>query len=94
MVSWFVFLLLSIFIPVVAHFVFSCVITHYAYDVVVQLSLTFASNLLYFFLFMGEVAYNVWWYSLGSEQVLFAMASRVVVGDVVAYTLKLTSDIR
>ena len=40
--------------------------------------------------FAREVAYKVWWYSLGSEQVLFAMAGSVVV----ACALELASDIR
>ncbi|RZS11175.1 hypothetical protein BHM03_00042485 [Ensete ventricosum] len=46
-ISWSLFLLLGVFIPLVSHFVLSCALTRRAYDVVVQLSLTFASGLSY-----------------------------------------------
>ncbi|XP_009385545.2 uncharacterized protein LOC103972887 [Musa acuminata AAA Group] len=46
-VSWSIFLLLSVFVPIASHFVFSCAPTRRAYDVVVQLSLISASSLSY-----------------------------------------------
>ncbi|RWW30398.1 hypothetical protein GW17_00005014 [Ensete ventricosum] len=47
MASWSLFLLLGVFVPTASHFILSCAPTHYVYDVVVQLSLTFATNLSY-----------------------------------------------
>ncbi|RRT54787.1 hypothetical protein B296_00048911 [Ensete ventricosum] len=47
MIFWSLFLLLGVFIPTVSHFVLSCAPTHRTYDVVVQLSLTFAFGLSY-----------------------------------------------
>ncbi|THU69521.1 hypothetical protein C4D60_Mb08t15270 [Musa balbisiana] len=44
--------------------------------------------------FTREVAYKVWWYSLRSEWVSFAVTSSAMVGDMVACTLELMSDIQ
>ncbi|RRT75658.1 hypothetical protein B296_00030494, partial [Ensete ventricosum] len=41
-VSWSLFLLLGVFVPTTSHFVISYTPTYRAYDMVVQLSLTFA----------------------------------------------------
>ncbi|RWV89453.1 hypothetical protein GW17_00048395 [Ensete ventricosum] len=45
-----IFILLCIFFPVASHFIFSCALTSFVYDAVVQLSLTFASSLFYLYL--------------------------------------------
>ncbi|URE22314.1 hypothetical protein MUK42_15458 [Musa troglodytarum] len=47
MVSWSLFLLLGVFVPIASHFVLSCAPTRRTYDAVVQLSLTSASSLSY-----------------------------------------------
>ncbi|RWV80330.1 hypothetical protein GW17_00058423 [Ensete ventricosum] len=49
-VSWSLFILLGVFVPTASHFVLSCTSTHRTYNMVVQLSLTFASNLAYLWL--------------------------------------------
>ncbi|RZR89354.1 hypothetical protein BHM03_00017064 [Ensete ventricosum] len=51
MVSWSLFFILGIFVPTASHFVLSMPPTHYAYDMVVQLFLTFTSGLSYLCLF-------------------------------------------
>ncbi|RWW10590.1 hypothetical protein GW17_00025860 [Ensete ventricosum] len=59
MVSWSLFLLLSVYIPIASHFIFSCAPTHRVYDVVIQLSLTSTSDLSYLCLFVFVRRYNL-----------------------------------
>ncbi|RWW30073.1 hypothetical protein GW17_00005371 [Ensete ventricosum] len=46
-VSWSLFLLLGILVPIASHIVLFCAPTHRAYDMMIQLSLTFTSDLSY-----------------------------------------------
>ncbi|THU48568.1 hypothetical protein C4D60_Mb06t00360 [Musa balbisiana] len=58
-ISWSLFLLLSIFIPTTSHFILLCAPTHRAYYVVVQLSLTSASSFSYLCLFAFICRYSL-----------------------------------
>ncbi|CAL9077126.1 unnamed protein product, partial [Musa acuminata var. zebrina] len=50
--------------------------------------------IFYLYLFVEEVTYKIWWYSLGSKRVSYVMAGNIVVGNMVACTLELASDDR